>query len=461
MSILHYIGVAFVLIIITAIGVYSGKKVKSADDFSNGGRKAGAGIVAGTIIGSLVGGSSTIGTAQLAYTYGFSAWWFTLGAGLGCLILGCCFAKPLYNSGIQTLPQVLSKEYGKKTSTVATILTSLGNFLTVASQVLSGIALITAVSQIGSTAAAIITVFMMLVYVIFGGVWGAGYVGIAKTVLLYSGVGACGIIAISLQGGLSSFSSLLPNGQYFNIFARGISKDLGSGLSLIFGVMSTQAYIQAIISAKSLKVSRAGAFICAALIPVIGIAGIYIGMFMRINHPNIQSVAALPMFILEYLNPIAGGMILATLLVTVVGTGAGITLGISTMFCNDIYKIYYKKKISDKKLLNTSRIVIIAILLSALFFSFGNLGTMILSLGFMSMGLRGAVAFIPLCTALFLPKKIEKKYILLSMIAAPLGVLFGNMLIKGIDSLFVGMGISFVIVVIGYVDKNLMYKGTL
>ena len=39
----------------------------------------------GAIIGTLVGGSSTIATAQLAYTFGMSAWWFTLGAGIACL----------------------------------------------------------------------------------------------------------------------------------------------------------------------------------------------------------------------------------------------------------------------------------------------------------------------------------------------------------------------------------------
>ena len=34
-------------------------------------------------MGTLVGGSSTIGTAQLAFDYGISAWWFTLGGGVG------------------------------------------------------------------------------------------------------------------------------------------------------------------------------------------------------------------------------------------------------------------------------------------------------------------------------------------------------------------------------------------
>ncbi|MGL5694605.1 MAG: hypothetical protein ACRCXA_11045, partial [Peptostreptococcaceae bacterium] len=87
MTLWHYVGAILILVLITGVGIYSGKKVKSAGDFAVGGRQAGAGIIAGSIIGTLVGGASTIGTAQLAYTYGFSAWWFTLGGGIGCLIL--------------------------------------------------------------------------------------------------------------------------------------------------------------------------------------------------------------------------------------------------------------------------------------------------------------------------------------------------------------------------------------
>ena len=61
----HFLGAALVLCIISAVGVWSGRKVKSASDFSGGKKQAGRGIVAGALIGTIVGGASTIGTAQL------------------------------------------------------------------------------------------------------------------------------------------------------------------------------------------------------------------------------------------------------------------------------------------------------------------------------------------------------------------------------------------------------------
>jgi hypothetical protein len=77
----HIITIVMTLFLITLVGIYSGKKIKCDDDFCQGGNKAGVGIITGTIMGTLVGGASTVGTAQMAFVYGFSAWWFTLGAG--------------------------------------------------------------------------------------------------------------------------------------------------------------------------------------------------------------------------------------------------------------------------------------------------------------------------------------------------------------------------------------------
>lgn len=451
MSIWHYIGVVIVLAIITAVGLWSGRQVKSASDFTSGGRQVGTGVVAGAIIGTLVGGSSTIGTAQLAYHYGFSAWWFTLGGGIGCLLLAFVFAKPLYESDIRTLPEIFSREYGGQAAMTATLMTTAGSFLSIVSQVLSGIALVTAVSGIGGTWAAVIIVSLMFFYVIFGGVWGIGKVGIVKTIFLYTGIVACGCVALSCAGGLSAFPTLLPREQYFNMFARGVSTDLGGGLSLIVGVITSQAYIQALLCGKSLRVAKKGLLLSAMLIPLIGIFGIYVGMYMRVYYPNINAAMALPLFVLQAFPALPAGMILATLLVALVGTGAGVSLGVCTMFCNDVYKKYLNKTADEHRQLFINRTVIVVILVGAAMTTVGNLGSLIISWSFMSMGLRGAVAFVPLCTALFLPGRIPNHFALAAMVAGPLVTLTGKLALPAnIDPLWPAIALTAAITMLGF-----------
>ena len=54
LSALHVVGLVATILLIIGIGVYSGRKVKSAADFSSGGGKAGSWIVCGAIMGTLV-----------------------------------------------------------------------------------------------------------------------------------------------------------------------------------------------------------------------------------------------------------------------------------------------------------------------------------------------------------------------------------------------------------------------
>ena len=62
----HYIGAVIVLSMVIILGFYSAKKANK-NSFS-GGKSATGIVVMGALVGTLVGGSSTIGTAQLAYS---------------------------------------------------------------------------------------------------------------------------------------------------------------------------------------------------------------------------------------------------------------------------------------------------------------------------------------------------------------------------------------------------------
>jgi SSS family solute:Na+ symporter len=386
----------------------------------------------------------------LAFNYGFSAWWFTLGGGIGSLVLGLVFAKPLYTSGVKTVTQVISREFGEKAAFAAVLLVSIGSFLSIVAQVLSGSALITSISPLPALLATLLLIVLMLIYVVFGGVWGAGIVGIVKTLMLCAVTGVCGFLALNADGGFSAYLAAFPHERYFNLFARGPAADLGAGLSLVLGVVTSQPYIQSVISGKSLGQAKAGVLVSAALIPLIGLGGVFVGLYMKLYHPDIAPAQALPLFIMQKFPAAVAGAAFAVLLVAVVGTGAGVALGISSLISGDVYKTFFRPKADDKEMLIASRLFIVAVLLLAALFSFGNAGSLILSWSFLSMGLRGAVVFGVLVMALWFPGRLQKKYAIASIVAAPLFVILGKFLLPAsIDSLFVGVIGSSVIMLCG------------
>ena len=241
----HIAGIIVTLCAVTLVGIYAGRMVKSALDFSVGGRRAGATVVAGTIMGTLVGGSSTIGTAQLAFQYGLCAWWFTLGAGLACAVLGLGLARRLHESALETAPQYLVSVYGERIGPVASIFSSAGIYLNIIAQGLAAVALLTSMFRISPVTATLIGVCLVLAYVFFGGVWGTGLVGVAKLGLLYLATLASGALAYQMTGGWPGLRESFPAYPGFPC-SGGVSRRILRQVSLLVGVLSTQTYIQAI-----------------------------------------------------------------------------------------------------------------------------------------------------------------------------------------------------------------------
>jgi SSS family solute:Na+ symporter len=130
------------------------------------------------------------------------------------------------------------------------------------------------------------------------------------------------------------------------------------------------------------------------------------------------------------------------------------------MLTRDIYKVYIGKRADSSKLLKINRTNIAAILAGAVLLTLGNTGTNILSWSYLSMGLRGAVGFLPLCTALFMPGRIPPRCVTASMIIAPIGVVIGKSVMPPqMDPLFFGIGCSLVILLAGLVIKHYNSNG--
>jgi SSS family solute:Na+ symporter len=451
------IGIVVTLVVFVGLSVFAGTRVKSASDFVSGGGKSSSFIVAGTIMGTLVGGSSTIGTAQLAYTNGLSAWWFTLGAGIAALILAVGFVKPFRKAGSPTLVGIVCGEFGQASGLLASILSSVGIFINILSQLLSAVAVIVIITPaVGTVPALIIAALLMIVYVTLGGIKGAGMVGVLKLILLYFTVVFCAAAVLVLTNGLSAFlNSVRDLNASFGLFSRGIGLDAGAAASLIFGVLTTQTYGQAVMSGKTDRASRAGALISTAMIPPVGIGGILVGLYMRtVNDPAVakNTSLALTEFILHHVPPLLGGVMLATLLFAVVGTGAGLALGISTIINNDIIGKLSRRAPDPRRELILSRLWIVIVLAVAVVLAAMLGKTAIQQFAYMSMGLRGAVMFMPLMLALFAKSRVRKSFALVSIVGGPVIVLlFGIWKVFTFDPLFIGLAFCLAVSLIGLI----------
>lgn len=400
----HYISILATLVLVSLAGVLSARFVRTDSDFSVGGRRMGASLVGGALAGSFIGGTSTVGTAQMAYQYGISAVWFTLGAGLACLLLAFTLVRPLRAREVETVPQLLAGTYGDRVRPWIAAYTSAGMFIQIVAQCLAAIPLLTRIFPLSPQIAALIFTLALFSYVFLGGFWGTGLVGMFKTALIFATIFTAGIISYRLTGGLAGAAQALPASPWFSLFPRGAARDAASVFSVIIGFLSTQTYLTPVFAGRSTDAARKGVFLAAFLIPVVGLSCVAVGLFMQVNYPGISPASALPAFLTGYLPPWLGGAALATLLVSVVLTGAALTLSVATVLAQDIY-VPRTSSINPGKMLLALRSLVLAVGLACLLFTCLNLNTMILEWAFLSMTLRGVTVFFPLLFAVVFAAK--------------------------------------------------------
>lgn len=455
---LFYLSAFLTMGAFAAAGILTGKRsdLSGSEDFALGGRKSTAAGVTGVLLGSLVGGAATLGSTQMAYSFGMSAIWFTLGGGIGCLLLGVRFADTLRGSGITTISDYLEKSYketGGKISLLSALSSSAGTFISICVQLLSCIALLHGTFPIPLWLASIVSAGLILGFIVTGGLKSFSKLGAAKIILLYAAMLLCVAAAVKSGGTPPAIFAVLPARQWLNPFGRGFAVDVGSLVSMIVGIFTTQIYVQSLTAAKDTQAARAGAVASGLLMPPMGFLGAWIGLSVRARGVEIPANQVLSWFIMDSFPPLAAGVIWGGIIITVIGCAAGLLLGVATNISKNILpRLPMFRNCGDSA--SAQRMTIAALLSFAALFGILGENVLILELSYMSMGLRGAGTFLPFVAAMLRPGRVSPKWALASSIGGLMGMLAWWFASLPGDPLFAGLAVSAVCVTIGAITMR-------
>lgn len=449
LSMVHLVSLVLTLILTMLPGIIASRRIKSADDYNVGGRSAGVGIVAGSIIGTIVGGAATVGTAQLGFKLGLTAWWFTLGSGIALLIMAAFYAKPLRASGLTTVAEFLVTNYGKPAGWLATVSSCAGIFFSIVASTLTALHLVAGIFGVNLYISALLILLITAGFVFLGGISGSGMAGIIKIILIFASIFVGGVLAYGKLGGSAGLTAALPAQPWFSLFGRGVEDGLFSLCSMIVGVISTQTYVQALFSAKDSKTAAVGCVTAACVVIPVGLPSVMIGMFMHINHPEINSIDALPLYLSTYLPDWLGGIGLAALLLSALGSIAGLALGIGTMISRDIISKLWRSA-TAVNLLWASRFSVLMAAAAAIIFVFFHLDSSVLEWNYLSMALRGSGIFLPLTFCVFFPHRVRASMGVAAMGAGIFAALFWKHISPWqINSLFPALVYNLIFLAVG------------
>lgn len=443
----HLAIMALTICLVLGCGLYAARSVNSAEGFSLGGRSAGVPMITGGIAGTCVGGGATVGTAQLAGSAGLSAVWFTIGVGLALLVMGLIYARPLRYTGLETISQYLVQNYGKGAGRFTSFASSFGIIISAVSSILPGMGLIAALTGLPSVASAGVLLLLVILYAFFGGMKTTSLGGILKMLVLYATLFVLGFGAWQDLMGNPALLAGRPE-KFLSIWGTDGSTIFASVASVLVGMVCTQTYIQTIFSAANPRTAAVGLIMASVIVIPVGVPCAMMGIYMQSVHPELPPVLALPAYLMTYGSPVLGGAALGGIVLGIVGSVAGLSLGVGTMVARDILEPILNIKSNRAKLYLLLGTVVGAVVVS-MTIALANEDSQILFWNYLSMALRGCGIFIPLTLAIFKPHALASKWAVTSMVLSLGGAVVAGLSGIAISPIFVGLGISSLVVATG------------
>ncbi|HCU07945.1 MAG TPA: hypothetical protein DF480_03080 [Clostridiales bacterium] len=382
--------VAVYFMITVAVGIHAKKRGDSSSSFHGAGLGVIMCVAAGT--GEWLGGTSTTGVSEYGFLYGISGAWYTIANGIGVMVLALLFAKLYRSHDTITVPGIIEKYLGVDARVVSSILLTFVMLAVGTSQLIAAGTLGVAVLGVEYNISVIILGIGFITYTLAGGMNAIVHTNIMHFIAMYGGM----ILVLFLIGGeigsIEVFKSSLPDASYYNWFSIGKPKVASWIIASVLGACTAQAGIQPILAAKDVNVAKKSAIITALVVAPFGIITAILGMMARVQFPELTNAKlALPTLMMS-LNPVVGGIVLASILAAILSTVSPIILAAGTMITKDIYQRVLKPDAADKDVLFVSKAVtglagVISIILAVLFYG----STRILDIVYFAYTIRGSL----------------------------------------------------------------------
>lgn len=370
------------------IGLLSFKNTQEFQDYILGGRKLGKWATALSAQASDMSGWLLLGLPSAAYLAGVEAGWIAVGLGIGTYANWKIVAKRLRiytekTGNALTLPEYFKARFEDKSNLLSLVpaLVIIAFFTVYTSaQFSTGAKLFEMLLGIPYQTALVLGCLVIIGYTFLGGFFAVSITDVIQGMLMFFALIIVPFVAIAEMGGFAVVGGKLaavdPN--FLSMFQATGSAGMVPILSIItnlawglgyFGQPHILVRFMAIKEPNDLKYSRR---IATVWVTITLIASIAVGVLGRVFFAQaLTDSEQVFMHMSDLLFPAAiAGVFLAAILAASMSTADSQLLVTAASIAEDVYRPFFDKKASDKKLLNVGRISVAVIALVAMFIAF-------------------------------------------------------------------------------------------
>lgn len=441
--------VAYLLIMLAIGFLFKGKAGKSMEHYFVASRNLGLTVLIGTLVGTALGGSVTMGSVGLAYKGGYWTWLAALAGALGYLALAIITPRLYKTKGITT-PDILAARYGPAARVISSLFNILFNIVVVAGQIISmGIVLGVVTGWPLSTSMAVTTV-VFAIYTILGGMYAVAYTDVIQSVFILGGLLYVVLFSVFRVGGLGNAISILHSTapeSFFDFTAPGASFLTSYFAFTIFGIITMQIIHQRVFAAVDEKNATKAMYLLLLAIILVYIIPPIVGFVARILMPNLDNPeSAIPMLIKNMMSPVPGALVLLSLISVMMSTADSTLLSLASNVVKDFWQPTVKQEISAETMVLISRVVVV--IMAVVSFLVAYYSKYIMPLMVFRLTVVAAGIALPLLAALYW-KRATATAGVISMVAGGLITIIWEALGSpgGIPSIFIGLPVCAVFLV--------------
>ena len=355
MGILDYIALAVVFTGLLLVGHLFARKTQKSDDFLLAGRSLNK-IQAGfSIAASDLGGSGLLGTCALCYTIGLSGAWWCWCAVPAFLLLGYFFVGKLRPIAVSTVPEFLELRYDKKSRILACLLQTCALVASLSAQFLVGAVALETLFGIPQTYGLIVSVLLVLSYTALGGLNAVVHTDMFNFCILMGSLLVAIPVVLSRAGGLSHIVAQVPK-EFFSIGELGATQVFSWILMCVFMYGTQQVFLQRVFASKDTSTARFAYCFTGGMYIVYGLGVALVGIAMSILVPDLVDTNSVYTVMIQTALPTGlAGLALGGIFAASLSTADSTILAGSTLFVNDIYRVFINKNASEQRTLWVSR----------------------------------------------------------------------------------------------------------
>ncbi len=438
---LDYVIIILYLSIILLVGLWSGRGMKSLQEFSVSHRSYTSMVIFATLSASFIGGGFSIGNAEKVFRFGIvnivALWGFSLKE-----ILVARYIAPRTGNfpNVISVGDIMEQGYGK-TAKVVTGFFSVFLCAGIVGAQVGAMGLIFKVFlDIEPIWGILIGCGIVIAYSTVGGMRAVVLTDVIQFCVLAIGLPAALVFGIVKLGGLSAIKAAAPAG-HFSI--PGDAMTIGAFLSLfltfLLGETLVPPYVQRLFMGKNAAHTARGTMLSGIFsIPFFVITGA-IGLVALALNPELDPNLAMPYVIRTVLPVGVRGIVVAGVISIVMSSADSFLNGAATSCINDVVKPLRKNPLGERQELLLAKLTNCFVGILAVIFAIKI--ESVLDILFYAYNFWAPIILVPLA-AVLLGFRVTKAGFLAGTVAGAAGVLIWNGLLKsplGIEGLVIGV----------------------